>query len=141
MLGCLVCHPCLWSDLLPVTDPGRSTCHPCIWVGPRQVTDAIRPENGLVLNSMGRRKKQLAFELKYRGRGGYREGAGRPKKPGAGVPHTRRPELAARHPVHVTARVRDEAARLRSRVLCRLILHALGAGGSATGSGSLTSRC
>ena len=69
-----------------------------------------------------------AFELKYRGRGGPREGAGRPKEPGAGVPHTRRPELAARHPVHVTARVRDEVARLRSRVLCRLILHALGAG-------------
>ncbi len=94
----------------------------------RQVTDAARERNGLVLNSMGRRKGQLAFELKYRGRGGNREGAGRPKKPGAGVPHTRRPDLAARHPVHVTARVRDEAARLRSRALCRVILHALGAG-------------
>jgi REP-associated tyrosine transposase len=30
--------------------------------------------------------------------------------------------------VHVTARVRDEAARLRSRTLCRVILKALGAG-------------
>ena len=81
-----------------------------------------------MLISMGRWKRQLAFELKYVGRGGYREGAGRPKKPGAGVPHTQRPDLAARHPVHVTARVRDEAARLRSRALCRLILHALGGG-------------
>ena len=81
-----------------------------------------------MLNSMGRAKRQLALELRYRGRGGYRPGAGRPKKPGAGVPHTRRPALVARHPVHVTARVRDEAARLRSRALCRIILHALGAG-------------
>ena len=77
---------------------------------------------------MGQRKRQLGFELKYRGRGGPREGAGRPKKAGAGVPHTSRPGLAARHPVHVTARVRDEAARLRSRALCRLILQALAAG-------------
>jgi len=61
-----------------------------------------------MLNSMGRRAtKQLGFELKYRGRGGYRPGAGRPKKPGAGVPHVRRSALKARHPVHVTARVRD----------------------------------
>ena len=75
-----------------------------------------------------RKAKQLGFDLRYRGRGGYRPGAGRPKKPGAGLSHTRRPELASRHPVHVTARVRDEAARLRSRALCRVILLALGAG-------------
>ena len=75
-----------------------------------------------------RKARQLGFELKYRGRGGYRPGAGRPKKPGAGVPHGRRPALASRHPVHVTARVRDEAARLRSRALCRAILQAIGAG-------------
>jgi REP-associated tyrosine transposase len=78
---------------------------------------------------MPRKKaKQLGLDLRYRGRGGYRPGAGRPKKPGAGVPHVRRPTLATRHPVHVTARVRDEAARLRSRALCRVILYALGAG-------------
>lgn len=65
--------------------------------------------------------------MKYRGRGGDRPGAGRPKKPGAGVPHVRRPALASRHPVHVTARVRDEAARLRSRALCRVVLQAIGA--------------
>lgn len=78
---------------------------------------------------MARKKaKQLRFDLTYRGRGGYREGAGRPKKAGAGVPHGRRPELAARYPVHVTARVRDEAARLRSRALCRVVLGAISAG-------------
>ena len=78
---------------------------------------------------MARRKlKQLGFDLKYRGRGGYRPGAGRPKKPDAGVPHATRPDLASRHPVHVTARVRDEAARLRSRAVCRFGLQAIGAG-------------
>jgi len=77
---------------------------------------------------MGRGKKQLAFDLKYRGRGGYRPGAGRPKKPGAGVPHTPRPLLAARHPVHVTARVRDETARLRSRACFRVVASCIGKG-------------
>ena len=78
---------------------------------------------------MARRKaRQLGFELRYRGRGGYRPGAGRPKKPGGGVPHVRRPALASRHPVHVTVRVRDEAARLRSRACFRLIFRAIAAG-------------
>jgi putative transposase len=72
-------------------------------------------------------KRQLALELKYTGRGGYRPGAGRKKNPDAGVSHAPRPPLAARHPVHVTARVRDEAARLRSRALCRVVLQAIGA--------------
>jgi putative transposase len=81
-----------------------------------------------MLKSMARRKGQLAFDLRYRGRGGYRPGAGRPKKPGAGVPHVRRPALAARHPVHVTARVRDEAARLRSRACFRAVASCIGKG-------------
>lgn len=80
-----------------------------------------------MLKSMGRKKEQLGFELRYRGRGGYRPGAGRPKKPGAGVPHVRRPKLAAKNPVHVTARARDEAARLRTRQCFRVVLNAIGA--------------
>ena len=35
--------------------------------------------------------------------------------------------MAARNPVHVTARVRDEAARLRTRECFRVVLHAIGA--------------
>ena len=82
-----------------------------------------------MLNSMGRRAtKQLGLGLKYRGRGGYRPGAGRPKKPGAGVPHVRRPALAARHPVHVTARVRDEAGRLRTRACFAAVASCIGEG-------------
>ena len=78
---------------------------------------------------MGQRKtKQLGFELKYRGRGGYRPGAGRPRKPGAGVPHVRRPAFAARHPVHVTARVCGEAARLRTRACFAVVARCIGMG-------------
>jgi REP element-mobilizing transposase RayT len=66
------------------------------------------------------------MKFRYCGRGGYREGAGRPKKPGAGVPHSRRPTLAARHPVHVTARVRDDAARLRTRQCFKVVASCIG---------------
>jgi REP element-mobilizing transposase RayT len=75
---------------------------------------------------MKRSRGQVAMKFRYRGRGGYREGAGRPKKPGAGVPHVPRPALAARHPVHVTARVRAEAARLRSRQCFRVVASCIG---------------
>ena len=66
------------------------------------------------------------MKFRYRGRGGYREGAGRPKKPGAGVLHVTRPALAARHPVHVTTRVRPEAAQLRSRQCFRVVASCIG---------------
>ena len=41
---------------------------------------------------------------------------GRPKKPGAGVPHRRRPSLSARHPVHVVLRVVGAVGSLRRRL-------------------------
>ncbi len=67
------------------------------------------------------------MKFKYPGRGGYREGAGRPKKPGAGVPHRPRAALKARHPVHVTVRVRDDVAKLRSKACFRAVARALAA--------------
>src|SRR6266568_3894393 len=81
-----------------------------------------------MLNSMKRARGQTAMKFRYRGRGGYREGAGRPEKPGAGVPHRPRGPLKARHPVHVTVRVRDDVAKLRSRACFRAIAPALAAG-------------
>ena len=80
-----------------------------------------------MLKSMKRARGQTAMKFKYPGRGGYREGAGRPKKPGAGVPHRPRAPLEARHPVHVTLRVRDEVAKLRSKACFRAIAPALAA--------------
>src|SRR5438094_5167936 len=78
-----------------------------------------------MLKSMKRARGQTAMKFRYRGRGGYREGAGRPRKPGAGVPHHRRMPVEARHPVHVTVRVRDDAAKLRSKACFRAIAPAL----------------
>ena len=75
---------------------------------------------------MKRSRGQMAMKFRYRGRGGYREGAGRPKKPDAGVPHVTRPALAARHPVHVTTRVRPEVAQLRSRQCFRVVASCIG---------------
>jgi REP-associated tyrosine transposase len=68
------------------------------------------------------------MKFNYRGRGGFREGAGRPKKVGAGVPHRRRQDLLARHPVHVTMRVCGDAAKMRSKACFRAIAPALAGG-------------
>jgi putative transposase len=80
-----------------------------------------------MLNSMKRARGQTAMKFRYRGRGGYREGAGRPKEPDAGVPHRPRAAVEARHPVHVTVRVRQELAKLRSKACFRPIAPALAA--------------
>ncbi len=67
----------------------------------------------------GRVKKagvQLELEVNEKPKstwGGKRPGAGRPRKPGAIPRNVRRPELAKRHPVHVSMRVVKEVGRLR----------------------------
>ena len=63
----------------------------------------------------------------FRHRGGRRPGAGRPKTPGAGVPHLRRAPLASRFPVHVTARLGD-VHTLRRRECYRAVRDALQGG-------------
>src|SRR5438105_11213142 len=62
---------------------------------------------------MKRRPRQLAINLKYRGRGGPRKGAGRPRKPGGRVSHDRRSSLSRHHPVHVTLRAAEGVPNLR----------------------------
>jgi hypothetical protein len=66
---------------------------------------------------MSAAKSQLSLHLPAPrlGWGGRRAGAGRPKKPGAKttVPHGRRPYHDARHPTHVTVRVRRRVGNLR----------------------------
>jgi REP element-mobilizing transposase RayT len=62
------------------------------------------------------RKRHVQVELTFNRRGGKRKGAGRKRvAPRRQVPHRRRPELNARHPLHVTLRVLDEVGRLRRR--------------------------
>jgi REP element-mobilizing transposase RayT len=58
-------------------------------------------------------------------RGGKRRGAGRkPKGRRAGSPHKARPELKARHPVHVVLRVIGAVGNLRRRFIYRAIREA-----------------
>jgi REP element-mobilizing transposase RayT len=70
--------------------------------------------------------KQLP--MRPRRHGGLRKRAGRkPTGAEAGVPHTTRPALARRFPVHVTLRVRREVYNLRSQRCFRLIRRAFAA--------------
>jgi REP element-mobilizing transposase RayT len=72
-----------------------------------------------------RRVRQLELRPVVFGWGGVREGAGRPKKPGAGVPHVRRPVHRDRHPVHATVRLVREAAWLRAQPVFERVCAAL----------------
>jgi REP element-mobilizing transposase RayT len=61
----------------------------------------------------------------FKKRGGKRRGAGRkPKGRRAGSPHKARPELKARHPVHVVLRVIGAVGNLRRRFTYRAIREA-----------------
>jgi REP element-mobilizing transposase RayT len=61
----------------------------------------------------------------FKKRGGKRRGAGRkPKGRRAGSRHKARPELAARHPVHVTLRVVSAVGNLRRRCVYRAVREA-----------------
>ena len=77
---------------------------------------------------MGSRARQTELVLRYSGRGGFRPGAGRPRKARRTMPHRRRPQIAPRHPVHVTLRVRDEVWNLRSRRCFRALARAFAVG-------------
>jgi REP-associated tyrosine transposase len=76
-------------------------------------------------------KRQIALPLPARvasGRGGWRPGAGRPRRQGRrNVEHTRRPFVERRTPLHITLRCRSEVGRLRRRDGYRAVRDALGA--------------
>lgn len=62
---------------------------------------------------MARRVKDKQTAFAFVGWGGEREGAGRPKKPGAKLRHSARAPLGSRYPVHVTQRTVSGAPNLR----------------------------
>ena len=62
------------------------------------------------------------------GRGGRRAGAGRKRSEHSRLPHLRRPEVAARHPIHVTLRVARGCWNLRSQRALRVLEGAFHAG-------------
>ena len=73
-----------------------------------------------------RRPEQLSL-ARTAGWGGRRKNAGRRKKPGAGVGHSRRRRFT-NLPVHVTLRVRREVWNLRSRRCFRALAKAFAGG-------------
>ena len=78
---------------------------------------------------MARRKRkvrQRTFdELRW---GGKREGAGRKKKPDAGMPHDKRAELPRPLPVHVTLRLEEGLGSLRESATFAVVRQAFAAG-------------
>jgi REP element-mobilizing transposase RayT len=74
-----------------------------------------RPREGARRSGKSRRSQpaQLALFAQPKQRRGKKRG--RPKLPRAGSPHNKRPELSARHPVHVVLRVVDAVKSLRRR--------------------------
>ena len=79
------------------------------------------------------RRRSVQLELALHTWGGRRAGAGRkPKGKRAGVPHRRRPLLAARYPVHVTLKLVRGLCELRTAQMFRLIQGALVAGRAKT---------
>ncbi len=83
--------------------------------------------------SRGRRKTAAGVSKKKWGWGGARPGAGRPKSPDSGVPHTARPDINARHPVQVTLRVREGVPDFRRGLVYRAVAAALEAGADRFG--------
>ena len=59
--------------------------------------------------------------LRFRQHGGAREGAGRPRQPGSGVPHRHRPRVRRGQPLHVTLRLRQGLPTLRQKRAYRAI--------------------
>src|SRR5688572_8568872 len=71
----------------------------------------------IVASKESRARKPKQGELRFKSWGGARKGAGRKPKNGvaAGVKHDPRPQLASRHPAHVTLKLRSGLPRLRQK--------------------------
>jgi REP element-mobilizing transposase RayT len=70
---------------------------------------------------MSGRQQELSFMPRKRRRGGGRK----PKVAKAGVPHTKRPRMSGREPVHVTLTTVPEVGRLRTRKVYQCVRRAL----------------
>jgi hypothetical protein len=84
-------------------------------------------------STRGRRSPSSKLRKKKWGWGGARPGAGRPKSPDSGVPHTARPTIDGKHPVQVTLRVRDGVPDFRRGSVYRAVAAALEAGADRFG--------
>ena len=80
-----------------------------------------------------RRSKQLRLDLRLRGRGGWRPGAGRKPGPDPRLRHRGREAFHRRFPCHVTLRVRKDVPSLRGARFVRAFERSI-SGGSERGS-------
>lgn len=87
-----------------------------------------------VARAEGRKWKQLGLAEARRpvGHGGWRPGAGRPRKPGA-CSHRRREAFAANEPLHVTLRIVAGVPSLRRERVVRLVRAVIRASGGRDG--------
>lgn len=97
----------------------------------RMAPDKNRCHNLGVRRRRLRKGQQLL--LPTHRRGGRRDGAGRPKKPGSGVSHLERPSLTHHEPLHVTLRVAPGLDSLRHRRLRKVVFAALAGGAERFG--------
>jgi REP element-mobilizing transposase RayT len=77
---------------------------------------------------MAPRKPQMKLDFRKRRKDGKlakRPGRKRPPKGKRVVPHRARPEVSARHPVHVTMKVATDVVRLRKRKIYQAVRRAL----------------
>ncbi len=72
-------------------------------------------------------------ELSFGGRGGRREGAGRPKANPEAASHAKRPPLSRHHPVHVTLRIERGLPRLRRGAAFRALRASFASGCERSG--------
>jgi REP element-mobilizing transposase RayT len=84
----------------------------------------------MAISSRHRKAAQLTLESarKPTGHGGWRPGAGRPRGRKT-VSHDARERFAARHPLHITLRIRPGVQSLRRGKVCATVRAALTAGG------------
>ena len=87
-----------------------------------------RPRRRVRCRGRGGAQLTLDEARKPRGRGGWRPGAGRPRGR-TRVAHARRVRFAARHPQHVTLRVRADVGSIRRYRVMRVVRAAIRAGG------------
>ncbi len=78
--------------------------------------------------------KQIALPIKQNNWGGKRKGGGRkPHGKRAGVSRRRRPDFDHRHPIHVTVRVKEDVANLRTKERVKVVRDAMRAAGDRFG--------
>jgi len=66
--------------------------------------------------------------IEFRDKDGRRHRSGRPRSKDSGIPHTRREEFSAQHPLHVTLKICDGLPSMRKRRAFKAVMRSFAAG-------------